>query len=126
MTNRSSKALPRAAATMAVALMSIGLVAGSAVASPRVGWTTVSSHGHTYHVRPHGRFGVFPTRQAFQRQARIRGKVSANNLRYGGGVDGIGVTTGSPRIYVVYYGSQWGTQTTGSDGYLHYSGDPRS
>jgi serine protease len=125
MKTRSSKALPGAAATLAVALVGLALAAGPASASTRGEWTTVSSHGRTYLVRPHGRFGVFPTKQAHQRRQRAHGKASANNLRYGGGVDGIGVTTGSPKIYVVYYGSQWGTETTGSDGYLHYSGDPK-
>jgi hypothetical protein len=122
---RATRALQRIAATLAIALVGLALVAGPASANARGGWKTVTSHGHRYLVRPHGRFGVFPTKAAHRQQQRTRGKASANNLRYGGGVDGIGVTTGTPRIYVVYYGSQWGTQTTGSDGYLHYSGDPR-
>src|SRR5690349_5180340 len=29
-------------------------------------------------------------------------------LRYGGAVDGIGVTTGPERVYLVFFGSQWG------------------
>src|SRR5207244_10506174 len=37
---------------------------------------------------------------------------------------GIGVTTGAPKVYIVYWGSQWGTQSTGGDGYQHFSGDP--
>jgi serine protease len=28
-------------------------------------------------------------------------------LRYGGSVDGIGVTTGTPKVYVIFWGSQW-------------------
>jgi serine protease len=31
------------------------------------------------------------------------------NLTYQGGTDGIGVTTGPPQVYVVFWGSQWGT-----------------
>src|SRR4051794_35741091 len=32
-----------------------------------------------------------------------------NNLSYGGGIAGVGVTTGAPRVYLVFWGSQWGT-----------------
>jgi hypothetical protein len=46
-------------------------------------------------------------------------------LRYGGGVDGIGVTTGSPKVYVVFYGSQWGTAGTDGNGYTTLSGDSK-
>ena len=50
--------------------------------------------------------------------------LSANNLRYGGGIDGIGVTTGAERVYLVFYGSQWGAQGTDADGNVTLSGDP--
>jgi serine protease len=49
---------------------------------------------------------------------------SAQNLRYGGGVGGIGVTTGHENVYLVFWGSQWGTQGTDSNGNFTYSGDP--
>jgi hypothetical protein len=45
------------------------------------------------------------------------------SLRYGGGIDGIGVTTGHPRVYLVFWGSQWGTPTT-AHGILSLSADP--
>src|SRR5256884_5139519 len=35
-----------------------------------------------------------------------------NTLYYGGGIDGIGVTSGTPKVYLVFYGSQW---TSGGD-----------
>jgi hypothetical protein len=46
-------------------------------------------------------------------------------LRYGGSVDGIGVTTGPERVYVVFYGSQWGSQSTDGNGYATFSGDTK-
>jgi serine protease len=49
---------------------------------------------------------------------------SASNLRYGGGNDGIGVSTGDERVYLVFYGSQWGTQGTNGKGDITLSGDP--
>jgi serine protease len=41
-----------------------------------------------------------------------------------GGIDGIEVTTGAPKVYVVFYGSQWGTESTNSSGYASFRGDP--
>ena len=49
---------------------------------------------------------------------------AAVNLRYGGGVGGIGVTTGPEKVYLVFDGSQWGTQGTGANGMIALSGDP--
>jgi Putative Ig domain len=51
-------------------------------------------------------------------------QASANNLNYGGGIDGIGVTTGHEKVYLVFYGSQWGTQGTDGSGNTTLSGDP--
>ncbi|MDP9123013.1 MAG: hypothetical protein M3N82_00145, partial [Pseudomonadota bacterium] len=44
-------------------------------------------------------------------------------LSYGGGVDGIGVTSGTPRVYLVVYGSQWGSSSTDGNGNLQLSND---
>jgi serine protease len=52
---------------------------------------------------------------------------TSSNLTYGGAVDGVGVVTGTPQVYLVYYGSQWGTQksvTVGGRSYATFSGDP--
>ncbi|HXP20276.1 MAG TPA: putative Ig domain-containing protein [Streptosporangiaceae bacterium] len=49
---------------------------------------------------------------------------SANNLNYGGGIDGIGVTTGPESVYLVFYGSQWGSQSTDGNGNVSLTGDP--
>jgi serine protease len=84
----------------------------------------VRLHGQQIVVHPHGRFGIFPTREAFLKGPHTP-QASAANLRYGGGIDGIGVTTGAPKVYVVYWGSQWGTASVGGDGYTHLTNDPR-
>ncbi|AUG78736.1 hypothetical protein CFP65_3966 [Kitasatospora sp. MMS16-BH015] len=44
-------------------------------------------------------------------------------LSYGGGVDGIGVQSGHSKVYLVFYGNQWGTQTTDANGNAKFSGD---
>lgn len=47
-------------------------------------------------------------------------------LSFGGGVDGIGVTSGTPKVYVVVYGNQWGTTGTDASGNTTLSNDPVS
>ena len=46
-----------------------------------------------------------------------------NTLTFGGGIDGIGVTSGTPRIFLVFFGTQWGSQSTDSSGNLTFSND---
>lgn len=46
------------------------------------------------------------------------------NMTYHGGTGGIGVTTGQEKVYLVFYGSQWGTQGANSNGNVTLSGDP--
>ena len=48
-----------------------------------------------------------------------------NNLSYGGGTGGVGVTTGAEKVYLVFWGSQWGTSGTDANGYTTLSGDPQ-
>ncbi|MDQ1392552.1 MAG: hypothetical protein QOF30_1529 [Acidimicrobiaceae bacterium] len=50
--------------------------------------------------------------------------VASPNLSYGGGNGGVGVTTGPPKVYLVFWGSQWGSSSTNAQGYLTLSGDP--
>ncbi|MGH8122850.1 MAG: PKD domain-containing protein [Rudaea sp.] len=68
------------------------------------------SAGHPY------RHGPAPTKEAWQHMkewatnnASPGGRAASKTLAYGGGIDGIGVTSGTPKIYLVVYGSQWGT-----------------
>jgi hypothetical protein len=58
-------------------------------------------------------------------KTRVRAYVSSPNLAFGGGIDGIGVTTGRPKVYLVFYGSQWGSTGTDGNGNTTLSGDPR-
>ncbi|MFJ7911702.1 putative Ig domain-containing protein [Kitasatospora sp. NPDC096204] len=44
-------------------------------------------------------------------------------LSYGGGVDGIGVQSGHSKVYLVFYGNQWGTQSTDANGNAKFSND---
>jgi len=82
------------------------------------------------------RHGAVPTRAAAARMAAWARQhpgaataspaaqaPSAVPLRYGGGVGGIGVTTGRAKVYLVFFGSQWGTKGRNSQGYVTLSGD---
>ena len=78
-------------------------------------------YGHAY------RHGAVPTREAQQRilawkasRREAQAPLSPATLVFGGGVDGIGVTSGDPRVYLVFYGSQWrsGGDPRGAAGYL--------
>jgi len=110
----------RAAAVRLV--VSLGVV-GAVLAAPAVAAAAPKySNGHAY------RHGAVPFR-GHQHTVPFNqpgtAAASAKDLSYGGGVDGVGVTTGAERVYVVFWGSQWGTQSTNSSGYATFSGDPK-
>jgi serine protease len=99
--------------------------AGPASASPGVTTLSDPTAGHSYR---HGavplRLPAGPRNAATTTPASRGGRSTAgpsqrNQLRFGGG----SVVTSSPKVYVVFWGSQWGTQST-SGGYQVFSGDP--
>ncbi|MFL6164531.1 MAG: hypothetical protein ACJ74U_20225 [Jatrophihabitantaceae bacterium] len=96
----------------AAAALVVGMTAGSATAAAPA--TPAAPTGH-----PHG---VVPTVQAAQHANSIHA-IGAKTLSYGGGVDGIGVTTGKEKVYVVFWGTQWGTSSTDSNGNLKFTND---
>src|SRR5262249_19995006 len=70
---------------------------------------------------------VYPTAE-FARgrphEAQSAGGASGSGLLLShGGTNGIAVNTASPRVYVVFWGSQWGSSSTDANGYLSLSGD---
>jgi hypothetical protein len=112
-----------AAGGMAVAASGAYASAGQPAAAP-VTNPYSPAYGHAY------RHGVTPTISQYQKMKQwskthpAAAAASANDLNYGGGIDGIGVTTGHEKVYLVFYGSQWGTQSTNSNGDVTLSGDP--
>ncbi|MEO7069868.1 MAG: hypothetical protein ABI131_05170, partial [Nostocoides sp.] len=123
--------LPNRRSTLAAAAAAVGtfalVAATAATASAGPGVNPYDAAiGHAY------RHGAVPTRELntqAQRWANAQKSRpqpgSAKMLSYGGGVDGIGVTHGTPRVYLVFYGSQWGSQGTDSSGNDTFSGDPK-
>jgi hypothetical protein len=84
------------------------------------------SYGHPY------RHGAIPTIQQNQKakawastHASPQATTGPETLSYGGGIDGIGVNDGGKsKVYLIFYGSQWGTQSTDANGNAKFSGDP--
>jgi serine protease len=102
---------------VALTALATGLSCANASASVSVEHgTTASTHSH-----PHG---MVPTVQAAHQAGQaVKTPLVGNTLSYGGGVDGIGVTTGKEKVYIVFWGTQWGTQSTDSNGNLKFSKD---
>jgi hypothetical protein len=139
MSTRRSRLLTAATATAATVL-SVATALGASAASPSAPSGATASgasggvtnpyspaYGHPY------RHGAVPTRelntQMHRWEAQTKGArpTQAKTLSYGGGVDGIGVTSGgAERVYLVFYGSQWGTQGTDASGNLTFTGDPKA
>ncbi|MDT4926034.1 MAG: hypothetical protein QOG01_3747 [Pseudonocardiales bacterium] len=112
-----------AAGAATLATLTVPAVAG---ATPGGGVSNPYSpaYGHSY------RHGVMPT-QAVNAKMKSWAKAhpgaaaatGTRTLSYGGGVNGIGVQSGHSKVYLVFYGTQWGTQTT-TNGISSFSGDP--
>src|SRR5579859_6496697 len=84
------------------------------------------AYGHSY------RHGAIPTidtlkqMRAWEATHNTGNSVQATNsptLSYGGGTSGVGVGSGQVKVYLVFWGTQWGTQSTDSNGNLTFSGD---
>jgi serine protease len=49
-----------------------------------------------------------------------------NVMTYGGGTNGVGVMSGQMKVYLVFWGNQWGTQSTDANNDMKFTGDPKS
>jgi hypothetical protein len=83
------------------------------------------SFGHSY------RQGAIPSRISLARMRAWAGRprtgaraISSTQLSYGGGINGIGVMTGHEKVYLVFWGSQWGSAGKNGSGNLTLAGDP--
>jgi len=116
--------------TLAASVL-LGLMAGPAFAQTDAatnpqGNPYSPAHGHSY------RHGVIPTRAVHEKMkhykethtpAVMTAATGANTLSYAGGIDGVGVMDGHVKVYIVYYGNQWGSQSTNANGDDVFSGD---
>ena len=126
---------------------------GAAVGAKEAGNATDAINPHSPRYGHPYRHGVHPTRETHEKmkaweaanrgvvrpadaEHKERGSVGATEpaiaaaatgpetLSFGGGVDSIGVTSGAPKVYLVFWGTQWGTEGTNSNGYATFTGDP--
>jgi hypothetical protein len=84
------------------------------------------AHGHKYR---HGVLPMISRLRAMKSWARANDPAAASkgsnlNLSYGAGVRRYGVTRGHEKVYLVFWGSQWGTQSVNGQGDVTLSGDP--
>lgn len=110
------------------------LLAGAArSADAAVAQVTTNPYSPAYnHPYRHGVMPTLETAQAIRSYDAARSPAlamgmaatSANTLSYGGGYSGYGVLSGHPKVYLVVYGSQWGTAGTDTDGNMTLSNDP--
>lgn len=115
----------------------LGVVAQCGVAQTASADSTVlnpysPAYGHSY------RHGVVPTSETHQDMKLWRAQnapaaalaaapaaapTGTQTVSYGGGLSGAGVISGTPRVYLVVYGNQWGNLGFDAQGNLTFSGD---
>jgi serine protease len=104
-------------------------LSANAQASPTTAAGTANPYAPTY--QHSYRHGALPTQQQFGKMKAwdathpaAAAATGPQTLSYGGGVDGIGVQSGHSKVYLVFYGTQWGTQSTDGNGNAAFTGDP--
>jgi serine protease len=65
---------------------------------------------------------LYPSVEQAEARRAERATGQAFQLTYAGGRDGIGVTTGPPQVYVIFWGAQWGAASP--PGSTNFSNDP--
>ncbi|WP_312886648.1 putative Ig domain-containing protein [Actinocrinis puniceicyclus] len=129
---RSLRVTLAAAAGFALAtgmtVTALAPAASAATSSPASASAVANPYSPAYQ-HPY-RHGVLPTigqlAKMKQYQATHPAATTATGpetLSYGGGIDGIGVQSGHSKVYLVFYGNQWGSSSTDSNGNLKFSGD---
>src|SRR5689334_10358575 len=104
-------------------IAALGLASGLARAENEVVNPFAPAYTHSY------RHGAVPTReahakmQAWRKANATTATSGSQTLSFGGGVNGIGVTSGTPQVYLVVYGTQWGTAGTDANGNMTLSND---
>ncbi|SOB85833.1 serine protease [Streptomyces sp. 1331.2] len=119
-------------ASLALAAAGLAGVAGPASAQDISGSTGSAGNefnpwspqaGHPYR---HGAVPGMSQHENYKKWLAEHNQAAATGqqtLSYGGGVDGIGVQSGHSKVYLIFYGNQWGTQTTDANGNAKFSGD---
>ncbi len=109
-------------------------------ATPIAGFTAPTANGHGYRHGAVPRIvtaasgGMAPSLTpvpAVSNSQPATAAASGQDLTYGGGLTtgglvGAGVTTGQPEVYLVFFGGQWGSETTNGAGQAVFGNDPEA
>ncbi len=114
--------------TVAALTLSLGVLAALPASATARSVHTPSAIAQLRHA---GRvnFLTIPAERAARKAALAAERLhphatSSSTLSAHGGTNGVETDIGQPKIYVVFYGSQWGTDTV-TGGYDTFSGDPQ-
>ena len=100
---------------VAVSAVAVTLVVGASLSSSLM---TAGASTPSPHPRAMERISSTMHRQA------ARGSTVQPPMTYHGGVNGVAVNIGAPKVYLIFWGSQWGRATVNPAGYLKLSNDP--
>ncbi len=104
----------------------LGFAAGPAFAAAQETNPYAPANGHAY------RHGALPTRDVLNKMNHWKAQhtpaaqtaaTGIETLSYGGALDSVGVMSGKVKVYIVYYGTQWGTRSTNASGDSVFTGD---
>ena len=94
--------------------------------SPQVTNPYSPRYQHEYRHGALPTIGVAESMKQWARQHAAQNAMTATNLKtlsYGGGVGGVGVMSGQNKVYIIFYGTQWGTSSTDANGNLKFTND---
>jgi hypothetical protein len=94
--------------------------------SPQVTNPYSPRYQHEYRHGALPTIGVAESMKQWARQHASQNAMAATNLKtlsYGGGVGGVGVMSGQNKVYIIFYGTQWGTSSTDANGNLKFTND---
>jgi len=121
--------LLKAAAVSSLFVLAASAAFAASDPAPQASTPQTSNPYSPAYAHPY-RHGVMPTLERHAKMKAYLQQIGAatgpETLSFGGGIDGIGVTSGTPKVYLVFYGTQWGTQGTDANGNITLSNDPSS
>jgi serine protease len=107
---------------LALALVAASTLHTGAMAAPGKANEAEPVNPHSPRLGHLHRHGVAPSRDTHAAMRRWAASYASNapvgtkTLSYGGGTSGIGVLSGPPKVYLVFYGSQWGSAGVDANG----------
>ena len=118
------------AAAVATAFSVSALSPASAATTHTAAAAAASANPYSPAYQHSYRHGVIPTVGQLAKMnhysathPQAQAATGPETLSYGGGINGVGVNSGQNKVYLVFYGNQWGSQSTDGNGNSTFSGD---